>query len=110
MVKLLLDAKAYPNKTRGNSYLTETISRGAWQKKREIAELLINAKCDVNAVDNEGHSALSLSTTYKQEDIAMLLIANGADVNRVYIFRDSIAWCNEKRNARDRQIIAYYRS
>ena len=47
----------------------------------EIAELLIDAKADVNAADHRGWTPLHSTVYWGHSEIAKLLLANGAAVN-----------------------------
>jgi ankyrin repeat protein len=49
--------------------------------KPEIAKFLLSKKADVNAVNAVGHSALFLACAHNEEDMALLLLENGANVN-----------------------------
>ena len=58
------------------------------QPKKDIIELLIENGADVNARTSKGSSGLGAAITYHYEDIAILLINNGADGNLLGIFDD----------------------
>jgi len=58
--------------------MTASLHRAAYNKHKEIIELLITNGVDVNAKNDAAETPLHLATT---KEIAELLIANGADVN-----------------------------
>ena len=58
--------------------MTASLHRAAYNKHKEIIELLIANGVDVNAKNDAAETPLHLATT---KEIAELLIANGADVN-----------------------------
>nr|XP_036574436.1 uncharacterized protein CTRU02_15619 [Colletotrichum truncatum]KAF6780867.1 hypothetical protein CTRU02_15619 [Colletotrichum truncatum] len=47
----------------------------------EMARLLIEAKCDLNATVNNGKTALHLAAYYGRVDVIQSLLATGADIN-----------------------------
>ena len=58
--------------------MTASLHRAAYNKHKDIIELLITNGVDVNAKNDAAETPLHLATT---KEIAELLIANGADVN-----------------------------
>ncbi len=48
---------------------------------KDVAELLLANKADVNAKDNYGQTPLHYAAQYGHKDVAELLLANKADVN-----------------------------
>jgi ankyrin repeat protein len=50
---------------------------------RDVAELLLANKADVNAKDNNGYTPLSWAAKAGHKDVAELLLANGANVNAI---------------------------
>ena len=58
--------------------MTASLHRAAYNKHKEIIELLITNGVDVNGKNDAAETPLHLATT---KEIAELLIANGADVN-----------------------------
>jgi ankyrin repeat protein len=76
-VKLLLDAKADPNKQdlMGNTALMGVCFRGY----TDMAELLIAHHTDINQVNYNGASALIFAATFGHTDIVKLLLEAGAN-------------------------------
>ena len=58
--------------------MTASLHRAAYNKHKEIIELLIANGVDVNAKNDAAETPLHLAAT---KEIAELLIANGSDVN-----------------------------
>ena len=54
---------------------------GAYVVDPEIVQELINAHADVNAIDNDGGTALITATVTNRTDIIRLLLSAGADIN-----------------------------
>ncbi|PAM92085.1 hypothetical protein B4N84_25060 [Flavobacterium sp. IR1] len=52
-----------------------------FHNKLEIGKFLLSKKADVNAVNAVGHSALFLACAHNHEEMALLLLENGANVN-----------------------------
>ncbi|WP_316635295.1 ankyrin repeat domain-containing protein [uncultured Flavobacterium sp.] len=52
-----------------------------FHNKLDIAKFLLTKKADINAVNAVGHSALFLACAHNNEEMALLLIENGANVN-----------------------------
>ena len=52
---------------------------GDW---RTVALIISDNKCDINARDAAGYSALHYSCSAGRQSIAQMLVDNGADVNR----------------------------
>ena len=48
---------------------------------KDVAELLLANKADVNAKDNDGETPLHMAAFKGHKDVAELLLANKADVN-----------------------------
>ena len=83
MVQLFLDYNANPNATdnRGRSpILCIPVKRDMDKKGMEIAEMLINAKADVNHIDKNLNSALSNAIANDSKALTQLLIARGANI------------------------------
>ena len=53
----------------------------AWNDQRELAELLLVTKADVNAKDKFGQTPLHLAADMGHKDVAELLLASQAEVN-----------------------------
>jgi len=53
----------------------------AMKGHRDVAELLLTDKADVNAKNNDNVTALLFTAVFDHRDIAELLIANEADIN-----------------------------
>ena len=56
---------------------------GIYDSNYNVAELLVNAKADVNAVNNYGWSPLFFAADNSNSDIVSLLVNNGADINLI---------------------------
>jgi ankyrin repeat protein len=79
-VKQHLAAKADVN-VKGDGGRTP-LHEAAFNRHKEVVELLIDKDADVNAMDElEGLTPLHLAALKDHKEIAELLIANGADVN-----------------------------
>ena len=58
------------------------LHEAAFNRHKEVVELLIDKDADVNAMDElEGLTPLHFAAVFGQKEIAELLIAKGADVN-----------------------------
>ena len=77
LVSELIRTKANPSKGK-QSPLSLAISRGYG----DIAEILIDAGADINALDESGNTPLTLSAGFEKLEIARSLIEKGADVNK----------------------------
>jgi ankyrin repeat protein len=53
-------------------------------------EALLDSGVDVNQGDFEGRTALMLSSAQGKRDVVEMLLARGADVNRVFMYHDRI--------------------
>jgi cytohesin len=60
---------------------TTPLHMAAAQNHKEVAELLLARKADVNARDKDGFTPLHLAASRGLADVAELLLAKGADVN-----------------------------
>ena len=95
-VRLLLENGANPNIQLSKQAFNEgglaplhvigrSTSAEDWDEVKEICELLVKFKADVNQKakydETPLHSALSVSTTLPNEKLAIFLIESGADVN-----------------------------
>lgn len=75
--------------TRGDIGDNENVSDKDWtilmlaafHNEEEIAKFLLTKKANINAVNAVGHSALFLACANNNEDTALMLLENGADVN-----------------------------
>ncbi len=77
LVSELIRAKAKPSKGKHNP-LSLAISRGY----EDIAQILIDAGTDFNALDENGDTPLTLSVGFDKIEIARSLIEKGADINQ----------------------------
>ena len=68
-----------PNAKRKNG-TTALMTATKWNEFRN-AEILINNGADVNAVDDYGYTALIMAAIHGRSEIALLLLAHGADPN-----------------------------
>ena len=57
------------------------LHKAAWEGRKEVAELLLANKADVNAKDKDGFTPLHLAASRGHKEVAELLLAKGADVN-----------------------------
>ena len=82
IVRLLLENGADPNGA-ANLYSdgTTPLIHASAIGTKEIAEMLLDHKADVNAADNFGNTALHRAVENRQLDIAKLLLARGANPN-----------------------------
>jgi ankyrin repeat protein len=64
-----------------DSYGLTPLHYAAWQGHKEVAELLLIAKADINAKANDGRTPLHVAAYWGQKDVAALLLVNQADVN-----------------------------
>ena len=79
-VKALLKDKhnlVFSKDSHGATPLLLAVSRG----HKEVAEVLLANKAEVNAKNNEGGTPLHWAASLGNKDMAELLLANGADVN-----------------------------
>lgn len=79
-VKQLLQIGVDINKKEDKTGYTALIY-AARNGNRDIVQLLIENKADLNIVDNEGNTALMCTIYYSCDEIAKLLIAKGTDLN-----------------------------
>ncbi|MBW5389963.1 ankyrin repeat domain-containing protein [Brachyspira hampsonii] len=67
-------------------YATDIWSRqgiGIYDSNFNVVELLVMAKADVNAADNNGWTPLFFAADNSNSDVAVFLVDNGADINIV---------------------------
>ena len=82
LTKVLVDYGANINfqDENGETPLMHAVKNG----KKEVVNILISLKADVNILDNQGYTALTNTLAYNEDlDIGNSLIAHGADVNIV---------------------------
>lgn len=72
------DAVHWRDPGSGNTGLTYTAGSGAMAY--DLAVLLLGAKADVNAQNNDGYTALHLAARGASESFVELLLAHGADI------------------------------
>ena len=120
VVKILLDGGADPNKrtgTRPPLVLAVYKAHVANSEPSEVIELLLHAGADPNEPDTEtGNTPLFLAAIYCYKDSIKVLLAGGADANRVNKFGhtplnkvlwNSFHWCiNMKGAGPDKQGLA----
>lgn len=72
------DAVHWRDPGSGNTGLT--YATGSGTMAYDVAVLLLGAKADVNAQNNDGHTALHLAARGASESFVELLLAHGADI------------------------------
>eukprot|EP00656_Telonema_subtile_P027187 TRINITY_DN2921_c0_g1_i1.p1 TRINITY_DN2921_c0_g1~~TRINITY_DN2921_c0_g1_i1.p1 ORF type:complete len:299 (+),score=65.94 TRINITY_DN2921_c0_g1_i1:221-1117(+) len=79
-VRQCLAAGASPDSADPDTGLT-SLHLAADRGNLEMVQLLLDSKCDVNAVDNDGETALHTSTYEGHHSVSRALVAGGADAN-----------------------------
>ncbi|KAI0980365.1 hypothetical protein GJ496_011873 [Pomphorhynchus laevis] len=79
VVDILLKHNANPNLTDSHEYTS--LHHAAQRGYSEIIKKLVNAKCDVNAIDHQGWTALMKACYWCQPDAVMVLLHCGANIH-----------------------------
>lgn len=83
ILKLLLANNADVNKTlQLNKKTCHVLHVAVAKSSLDIVKLLIKAKANINAADQEGHTSLYIAVDSGYKEKLELLLANGADVNK----------------------------
>lgn len=80
IIRLLQEG--YPSYTSG-MYGATALMRASYRGHMNIVEALLSMEADVNAVDFQGVTTLRMALEGKHNDIARLLIANGAKIGKI---------------------------
>jgi ankyrin repeat protein len=72
-------------------------------------EFLLQCGADLNAVNNNGQSALMMACMSNHKDIVALLLANDADVNaRDQLGRTALAWALRRQHHEIVELLTSY--
>jgi len=98
MLKIMIDGGCNIDKCNKNRKQTPLII-ACVKRNINIVKYLISCKCDLDMVDHEGRTALMLSCMLYYDDIVLLLIKAGCDLNtRGYFSRNSALHLAVMRN------------